>query len=118
MIDLYGYSINDPVNFLDPLGLMSPFGRIVRAGVIGAIQGAIIGGVVGAPAMGIGGVAGALAGGIMGLANGLLIGTILEITGVNERIENLADSVIDRVTNGEEDIPPLIDREKDKSPCR
>jgi hypothetical protein len=51
--DLYGYCLNDPVNWVDPEGLNPAYGAVLGGslgGPAGAMAGAIIGGAIGAVA--------------------------------------------------------------------
>jgi RHS repeat-associated protein len=86
--DFYGYCLNDPVNCVDPTGLISPAGRrILRTGIIGAGVGAALGAYFGTPALGMGALPTALAGTILGFAHGLLHGVIEEAIFHREEIE-------------------------------
>jgi len=99
-VNLYGYVFSDPINWVDPNGLIvipGPTGAIggaiaggiggaitgaisggTQAGVTGAISGAIGGAITGAITGGIGGaITGALGGGIVGSVVGSLTGTII-----------------------------------------
>jgi RHS repeat-associated protein len=58
-VNLYGYVLNDPVNFIDPSGLFLRFGR------------GLIPGIGGGPGEAFGGVAGAVAGAMAGTATGI-----------------------------------------------
>jgi hypothetical protein len=113
-IDLYGYCLNDPINWIDPLGLGAGK-RIMMSGVIGAGQGAIAGAVVGTPVLGVGAAPSALVGGIVGFSVGLLRGAIVEALGWGEPIEDFINEYIeafDDVPLDMEimlDIEPLID---------
>ena len=73
--DLYGYVLNNPVNFIDPKGLflktaLSAFGQVANvflAGGEGALIGSITGGVIGGALYGVPGLlVGAVAGTLLG----------------------------------------------------
>lgn len=61
--NLYGYTFNDPINFVDPSGRFGVAGAVYGA-IAGAVGGAISGGVAGA-------IAGAVAGAVVGAVNPL-----------------------------------------------
>ncbi len=72
--DLYGYVLNDPVNFIDPKGLflktaLSAFGQVANVFLAGG-EGALIGGITG-------GVIGGALYGVPGLLVGAVAGTLL-----------------------------------------
>jgi RHS repeat-associated protein len=91
--DLYGYVLNDPVNFVDPDGL-SAGRRIITQGLIGAARGAITGAIVGTPLVGIGAASSALGGAIIGFSVGLLQGVVFEALGIGEKVESLTDKIL------------------------
>jgi len=67
--NLYGYTSNDPVNFVDPSGLFSPTTIAgVVTGAIAGVSGAIASGQDGVGVV-IGGFSGAIVGGIVGTVN-------------------------------------------------
>ena len=68
--DLYGYSLNDPVNRIDPEGTFGIFGAIV-GGISGAIGGFASGLISGNGSL-VAAIAGGAAGGIVGAAVGSL----------------------------------------------
>jgi RHS repeat-associated protein len=116
--DLFGYVLNDPLNFIDLygfskflikqfvqrtakavanayLGGIDPSGRrIISAGVGGAASGAVVGALVGTPALGVGAGPSALGGAIIGFSGGLLIQTSLEAVGLGQVIEDFTDEMI------------------------
>jgi RHS repeat-associated protein len=69
-IDLYGYSLNDPVNRIDPEGTLGIFGAVV-GGISGAIGGFTSGLISGNGSL-VAAIAGGAAGGIVGAAVGSL----------------------------------------------
>ena len=102
--------LNDPVNFVDPLGLDGAGRRIVTQGLIGAGRGAVTGAIVGTPVLGVGAGPSALAGGIVGFSLGLLQGVIFEALGWGEAIENFLNDLTENLLNG------LVAGESDE-PC-
>jgi hypothetical protein len=109
-IDLYGYSLNDPINWIDPLGLGAGK-RIMMSGVIGAGQGAIAGAVVGTPVLGVGAAPSALVGGIVGFSVGLLRGAIVEALGWGEPIEDFINEYMKAFDDIPLDVEIMLDIE-------
>jgi len=65
-VDLYGYCLNDPINWIDPFGLyLTPSQQIKvsLASAVGSMTGYLVGGLLGAPTLG-GAAGGAIAGAI------------------------------------------------------
>lgn len=86
--DLYGYVLNNPVNYIDPIGLISPAGgRILRTGVMYAGAGAALGAYFGTPILVVGVVPSAFAGAILFFPHGLLHGVIHEAISHREESE-------------------------------
>ncbi len=74
--DLYGYCLNDPVNWIDPDGQSGLFGAATGA-ITGGIGGAIFGGLTGGPQGAQAGfITGALTGALTGAIGGPVIGGI------------------------------------------
>ncbi len=81
--DLYGYCLNDPVNWIDPWGLLA---GTVSGAVTGAVAGAVTGAVTGGPSGIVSGatsgfVAGAVGGALTGPLGGAVAGAASGMTG-------------------------------------
>jgi RHS repeat-associated protein len=77
-VDLYGYCLNDPINWVDPDGLIlpGPTGALGGA-IVGGISGAITGAIVAGKEVGWkGAVLGAVGGGVAGVASGFVGGLV------------------------------------------
>jgi RHS repeat-associated protein len=120
--NLYGYVLQDPVNFVDPAGLFKEFifiqivkataksisnfvlneidpvgRRIITAGIGGAAGGAVTGAIVGLPALGVGAVPSALVGATIGFSGGLLYQTAIESFGLGQKIEDLTNEIFKNI---------------------
>jgi RHS repeat-associated protein len=129
-VDLYGYVLSDPINWLDPLGLqLDASGKAIVAigtGVVGLVAGFIpnpafgaIAGVVvgGGLALALGGdltdvLNSAASGAITGVASGLF-GQLIKAAGVRAVGHGIFGVLIDFAVFGGD---PLIPREK-TAPC-
>ena len=108
--DLYGYVLNDPVNAVDPYGLVGLAGAIsggITGGIAGAFVGALTGGIEGAQAgfvtgaltgMATGAIGGPIVGGLVGAAASALFSDMLMPTELSntdrmrEHIKNMQDA--------------------------
>ncbi|MDY6950912.1 MAG: RHS repeat-associated core domain-containing protein [Thermodesulfobacteriota bacterium] len=97
--DLYGYCLNDPMNWIDPLGLAAGR-RIVMSGLSGAVRGAVTGAALGTPIAGIGAAPSALGGGIIGFSAGLAYGAALEALGWGEPLGNFVHGLFSPKPSG------------------
>jgi len=111
-ISFYRYVLNDPVNLVDPDGLIGKFlfeqfisrsvtsisnayldieppgRRIISVGLGGVVGGAVTGAVFGTPVVGLGAVPTAIIGGVAGLSSGLIIQTTIEAAGLGQVFED------------------------------
>jgi RHS repeat-associated protein len=135
--NLYGYVLNDPVNWVDPEGLTwrsvskffinrgvralsnnafdgtLPAGRrIISAGIGGAVSGAIVGAIVGTHALGIGAVPTAMGASIIGFSSGLLTQTIIEVFGLGQPIEDTTNAIFKGLKNN------LYDQNQPQKHCK
>ncbi|QTA84145.1 RHS repeat-associated core domain-containing protein [Desulfonema magnum] len=86
--DLYGYCLNDPVNWNDPSGLELSSGENAAIAIVGAITATVASG-IGTPA------AGAVAGGFVGFFGTLILGGDIQ-----DAINNLAGGALTGMTGG------------------
>jgi uncharacterized protein RhaS with RHS repeats len=116
--DLYGYCVNDPINWTDPDGLLVVPGPTGVAGgaIVGGIGGAITGGISGAEHGGVtGAIGGAIGGAIIGTITGGIGGFITGTLGggtTGAVAGSLAGTVI-----GEMLSPTPLDQAPLPSPC-
>jgi RHS repeat-associated protein len=116
--DLFGYCLNDPINWTDPDGLLvvpGPTG-VVGGAIVGGIGGAITGGISGAEHGGVtGAIGGAIGGAIIGTITGGIGGFITGTLGggtTGAVAGSLAGTVI-----GEMLSPTPLDQAPLPSPC-
>ncbi|MCI5180804.1 MAG: RHS repeat-associated core domain-containing protein [Candidatus Electrothrix sp. AW3_4] len=109
-VDLYGYVLNDPVNFVDPFGLAfdwSEFGNATALGLgLGALGGATVGAIATGPAAPVGAPVGAITGGI---------GGAISAAGMNIW-HQYDDSDGDGIPNHADPYPTFPDRDQDGIP--